>query len=409
MIRTHKIALKVNNKQATELARHCGYARVAYNHALADFKEGLDAGAFRSIFELRRRFNACKREQYPWASRLSQNAAKNALRHLGEAVQRWSGKSLAARFPVFHKRNGKQSFQADNGPDTVRVNGKRVRLPKIGWLSMREALRFEGSIRTATVVKDGGRWFVCLHVAIEKLVPVETAGKATIGVDVGIKTLAVCSDGRTFDNPKAFVKAQKKLRRIDKAIARSRNTHGKDKSSNRRTRKLRQREKLHARVKNVRLDSHHKASSAIAKTAGCVVVETLNVQGMIQNRRLARAMADAGLAQFIRLLEYKCAGRGGGFEQVSRWFPSSKMCSACGTKRDRLTLAERTFRCDVCGFEEDRDLNAALNLAAASCAEAYPIPRQGAQNGHGAQVRPPAPVAQRDEVSTEQLRFDSTD
>ena len=380
MIRTHKIALKVNNKQATELARHCGYARVAYNHALADFKEGLYAGAFRSIFELRRRFNACKREQYPWASRLSQNATKNALRHLGEAVQRWRDKSLAARFPAFHKRKGKQSFQADNGPDTVKVDGKRVYLPKIGWLSMREALRFEGSIRTATVVKDGGRWFVCLHVAIEELVSVETASKATVGVDVGIKTLAVCSDGRTFDNPKALGTAQKKLRRIDKAIARSRNTHGKDKPSNRRTRKLRQREKLHARVKNVRLDSHHKASSAIAKTAGCVVVETLNVQGMLHNRKLAKALSDASLSTFLAQVQYKCEWLGVAFEKVDRWFPSTKTCSGCGVKRPNMTLKERTFVCQACTFKADRDLNAAINLKdAASTAESL--------NGHRGRVR----------------------
>ncbi len=201
----------------------------------------------------------------------------------------------------------------------------------------------------------------------------------TVGVDVGIRILAVCSDGTEYPNPKALRKAQSRLRRLDRSIARSRNTHGRNRHSNRRQRRYAQKEAAHVRVRNIRNDAHHKAASAItAKPVGNVVVETLNVAGMMKNRRLARALADASLAGFIAKLEYRCGWLGIGFEKVDRWFPSTKTCSACGVVRPNMDLSERTFICHECGMMLDRDLNAALNLRNA---ESYPA------SGRGAEIR----------------------
>ena len=167
--------------------------------------------------------------------------------------------------------------------------------------------------------------------------------------------------------------------------ARSRNAHGRNQHSNRRERKYRQRETVHARVRNIRNDAQHKAASAItAKPVGKVVVETLNVSGMMRNRRRSRALADASLADaslagFIARLEYRCGWLGLAFEKVDRWFPSTRTCSKCGAVRPNMDLSERTFICHSCGVMIDRDLNAALNLRNA---ESYPA------SGRGAEISP---------------------
>ena len=174
--------------------------------------------------------------------------------------------------------------------------------------------------------------------------------------------MATCSDGTVVENPKVLATALKQLRRVDKAIARSRSVHGKSSHSNRRERLYARRRQLHARVVNVRSDHHHKATTAIAKSCGRVVVETLNVAGMICNRRLARAIADAGMSGFLIKLEYKCAWYGAEFEKADRWFASSKLCSRCGWKNADLTLSDREWWCGGCGTLNERDANAARNL-----------------------------------------------
>ena len=226
---------------------------------------------------------------------------------------------------------------------------------------MVEQLRFAGRICEVTVNRTAGRWFASFSVDTGEPVPPVKDGP-TIGVDVGIAKLAVCSDGTVVENPRALGTVLKRLRRVDKSIARSRNVHGRTRHSNRRERLYARRRRLHARVANVRSDTHHKATTMIAKSAGRVVIEDLNVSGMMKNRRLARALADAGMAGFLGKLVYKCLWYGAEVVEVSRWFPSSRLCSGCGYKNDDLTLSDRHWNCPGCGALNERDLNAALNL-----------------------------------------------
>ena len=174
------------------------------------------------------------------------------------------------------------------------------------------------------------------------------------------------------------------MRRLDKAIARSRNVHGKSNHSNRRERLYASRRRLHSRVVNVRNDHHHKATTIIAKSAGRVVVETLNVAGMMMNRRLARAVADAGMSGFLTKLEYKCLWYGAEYVKADRWFASSKLCAHCGWKNDDLTLSEREWWCGGCGVLNDRDVNAARNLERWP-GLSFPV------SGRGDRVRPAMP------------------
>ena len=308
----------------------------------------------------------------PWGAELSQNAAKYSIIDLGQAAERWGGyrrKMKAGQrpgrrvgFPRFKRRKHEQGFRTDNGPDTVRVEGKIVILPKIGRVTMVEELRFAGSIREVSVNRTAETWFACFCVEDGLELPAVEDGP-TIGVDVGVGTIAVCSDGTTVANPKALAVALKRLRRLDKAIARSWAVHGRSNHSNRREGLYAKRRSLLARTVNVRNDHHHKASTTIAKSAGRVVVETLNLAGMMRNRRLARAIADAGMAGFLAKLEYKCLWYGAEYLKADRWYPSSKLCSHCGWKNDDLTPSDREWSCCRCGVLNDRDANAASNLA----------------------------------------------
>ena len=371
MKRSHRVALKPTPEQESLFSQNAGYARFAYNWAVGEFKAGLDVGEWLPDQTLRPRWNVVKGSIAPHGAMLSQNAAKYAIIDLGQAADTWgahrrrvkaglrSGRRVG--FPRLKRRRQEQGFRADNGPDTVRVDGKVVILPKIGRVAMVEDLRFHGSIREVTVNRTARTWFACFCIEDGQQAPPVKPGP-TIGVDVGVGAMAVCSDGTTVENPKALATGLKRLRRLDKAIARSRNVHDRSSHSNRRERLYARRRRLHARVVNVRNDNHHKATTAIAKSFGRVVVETVNVSGMMRNRKLARAITDAGMSGFLTKLEYKCVWYGAEFVKADRWFPSSKLCAHCGWKNDDLTLSDREWWCGGCGALNERDYNAAVNL-----------------------------------------------
>ena len=190
-----------------------------------------------------------------------------------------------------------------------------------------------------TINRTAGVWFACFCVEDGKEPPPVKEGP-TIGVDVGIGVVATCSDGTVVENPRALAGTLRRLRRVDKAIARSRKVHGRNNHSHRGSGFTPRGGRLHARAVNVRNDNHHKATTMIAKSAGRVVVETLNVAGMMRNRSLALAIADAGMSGFLARLEYKCRWYGAEYVKADRWFASSKLCSHCGWKKDDLTLSE---------------------------------------------------------------------
>ena len=398
MKRSHRIALMPTAEQEVLFGQHAGYARFAYNWALGEFRSGLDVGEWLSERTLRPRWNLVKQIIAPWRTNLSQNAAKYAIIDFGQAAEGWgeyrrklkAGQRPGRRvgFPRFKRRKHEQGFRADNGPDTVKVQGRVVILTKIGRVIMVEDLRFSGSIREVTVNRTAGTWFACFCIEDGAELPPVKDGPA-IGVDVGVGTMAVCSYGTAVRNPKALTSALKRLRCLDKAIARSRNVHGKDKPSKRRERLYAKRRSLHARAVNVRNDNHHKATTAIAKSAGRVVVETLNVSGMVRNRRLSRAIIDAGMSGFLSKLAYKCAWYGAELVQADRWFPSSKLCAHCDWKNEDLQLSDRQWRCRSCGTLNERDLNAAVNLSKWP-GLSFPV------SGRGDRVRPAMSAAVRE-------------
>jgi IS605 OrfB family transposase len=211
-----------------------------------------------------------------------------------------------------------------------------------------------------------GRWHVCYTVEVERAERFPARPDSTVGVDVGIKHLAVLSTGELVDNPRHLLGAQARMRALGRALSRK---TGPDRRTGRRASKRWERAaarlgRAHARVANLRRDGLHKLTTRLAAEHTTVVVEDLNVTGMLANRKLARHIADAGFAEIRRQLAYKSTWNGGRLLVADRWYPSSKTCSGCGTVKTKLALSEREYHCDTCGLVIDRDRNASLNLAA---------------------------------------------
>jgi len=345
------------------MSQHAGYARVAFNFALSSFKVGLDQDEWRSHIDIKREFNAVKYDKFDWCEALSQNASKNAIHNLGDAVKRW--KDGQNRFPVYKKRSGKCSYQADNGEGTVEVYKKRVNLPKIGWVRMREELRWTGEITKVVVSKHNDKWYASITVRrlessnYTHQPALFDGDKQPMGIDVGINTLATCSNGDTYDNPRPLERYERKLARENRKFARQ------QKGSQNWHKQKKRLAAVHARIANIREDAHHQATIRIVRKASAIGIETLNIRGMLKNRKVAKALSDSALGGFLTKLKYKADRRGIPIDEADRFFASSKTCSHCGHKKAELTLSERTYHCSECGFDCDRDLNAAYNLCPA--------------------------------------------
>ena len=376
MMTAHKIRLSPNATQAAILAQNIGYARFGYNHALADFKERLELGEFLGERKLRPRWNAVKNEVAPWHEDktadgkkiLSEYAPKNAIIDLGKAIKAWNDycqkkkEGVATRrvgFPRFRKRGGSgDGWRVSNGPGTVPTDGRRVKLPMIGWVKMTEELRFsQPLIMEATVTRRAGKWYISFSCQVAAPAKPDLSGRPEAAIDVGERRLATVryDDGRveTIENPRALERAQAKLRRAQKALSRK-----KKGSRNRERAKLRV-AKIHYRVACIRQDNIHKATSALAKTAGRFVVEDLSVANMAKRRRgrNARGLNDAGMADFLRILKYKAKRDGIPFDPVDPAY-TSKTCADCGHVNHALRSAER-WTCPQCGARHHRDVNAA--------------------------------------------------
>jgi len=366
VLRAYKTELDPTCHQVEQLLQHAGCARYAYNWGLRKKIEAYKAtGKSPSAIDLHRELNALKTKPQeeggvPWMHESSKCAPQEALRNLDAAYKSFFRRCKAGAkkkgFPRFKSRkNGIGSFRLTG---SIRASEAHVRLPVLGELRLKERgyLPVENvKVLSATVSEQAGRWFVSLQVEQEVSDP-EPKPHHVVGVDVGIKRLAVTSDGKNFDNPKALGKAQRTLRIRQKAVSR------KQKGSANRRKAVVRVAKVHRRVTNIRKDAIHKMTTSIAKSASVIVVEDLNVSGMLKNHCLARALSDASLSEIHRQIAYKAKWYGAELRKADRFYPSSKRCSACGNVKATLGLDERIYHCEACGLVIDRDLNAAINL-----------------------------------------------
>jgi len=348
---SHKICLEPNYKQEQYFKQACGIARFTWNWALEEWNRQYKSGLKPKAFELKKSFNAIKKSEFPWMYNVTKYASQQPFIHLQTAFNRFFQGS--SRYPQFKKKGHHDSFYIGN--DHIKLDGKMIKLPKLGWVKMREALRFSGKLISATVSRVAKRWFVSLNVELFQS-PKSCDSQVGVGVDLGIKALATISNGETYEAPKPLKPFLKKLKRMQGSL--SRRVKG---SHNRHKLRLKI-ASIHAKITNIRKDSLHKLTTHLTDNFAGIVIEDLNVKGMLSNHKLSRAIADIGFYEFRRQLEYKSQFKGNYLLIADRWFPSSKKCSNCGHKKEEIKLSERVYHCSACGHEQDRDLNAAINL-----------------------------------------------
>ena len=266
MLVAHKIALDPNVAQRLYFARAVGTARFAWNWALAEWKAQYKAGGKPSDVSLRRDLNKVKRQQFPWVYDVSKCVVQEGIIDLGAAFRAFFEKR--GRYPRFKRKDGRASFCAANEAGTFRTDGKRIKLPVIAWIRMREAVRFSGRLKRVTVSREGDRWFASITVETDDVKPVDQP-ELVVGVDLGVRTLAALSTGELITGPKSQAAALKRLRRANKALARKRRFSG-----NWRKQKARL-ARIHARIANVRRDATHKLTTRLAKTFKAICIEDL--------------------------------------------------------------------------------------------------------------------------------------
>ncbi|MEL7039830.1 MAG: RNA-guided endonuclease TnpB family protein, partial [Cyanobacteria bacterium J06592_8] len=329
-------------------AQHAGYSRWIWNWALNLWSQAYDAGLKPSANKLKKFYTHHVKPLYPWMKTLSSRVYQFAFMHLGEAFNRFF-KGLA-KYPKFKKKWINDSFTLDNCGKIMEFSGTRLRLPFIGWVSTYEPLP-EIQTKRVTISRVADSWY--LSVAYEFTPEPTVKSQNFLGVDVGVKVLATCSDGTVFENPRAYKKATKKLARLQRELCRRQKG-----SANRNKTKLKL-AKTHQRIANIRKDAIHKLTSWLCKNHAVIGLEDLNVSGMMKNHKLAAAVADSSLYEIRHQVEYKASWYGAKLVFADRFYPSSKTCSSCGHIQ-QMPLKERVFKCEACHTIIDRDFNASL-------------------------------------------------
>lgn len=352
-----RLKLYPTEMQAQRLGQMTGCCRWLWNHFLELNQERYkETKTFVFHAELSKLLPKLKVE-HPWLADASAASLQRVAKQLDGAL-----KSCFARgtgFPKFKVRGkARESFYVTN--QEMRVEDGKVVLPKIGKVKFRTGRLPTGKVMGGTVSFDGDSWWLSIQCLVEVEPAVrEIQPETAIGVDVGVKELAVVSDGRRFSAPKWLRRRLAQLRRAQRKLSRRK------KGSASRLKARAEVRRLHRRIANQRASFAHEVSAAVVKDASLVVLETLNVKGMAANRRLSLSIGDAGLGELHRQIAYKADRLGVTLVKADRFEPSTQTCSCCGTRKigdERLSLSQRTFRCARCGHEADRDLNAAQHL-----------------------------------------------
>ncbi|MEU4224261.1 transposase [Nonomuraea sp. NPDC026600] len=379
--------------QCHALAKAFGCARTVFNDGLRLRQQAHEQGLpYISDGDLSKQVitRAKKVPERSWLGEVSAVVLQQALADLNTAYRNFfasiSGKRKGARVapPRFRSRkDNRQTIRFTKNACFRVTPGGKLRLPKIGDMVVRWSRLLPSEPSSVTVVKDAaGRYFASFVVETADEPLLESANE--IGIDLGLSHFAVMSDGQKVDNPRLLRRAERRLRKAQRALSR------KEKGSANRIKARTEVAKAHAKVADARRDWAHKLSTQIIRDNQAVYVENLAVSGMMRTR-LAKSLLDAGWSQFVTMLEYKAKRYGRTFAKIDRFFPSSKLCSACGTLADKMPLDIRSWTCP-CGAIHDRDVNAAINILAAGRADRL--------NACGDQVRPPLAVAQVSEAGT---------
>src|SRR5262249_23707769 len=271
-------------------------------------------------------------------------ACQQPFIYLQRAFQSFFNKK--AKYPKYKKKGIHDSFYI--GGDQVKIIGKKVRIPNLGWVRLRESLRFEGRINGVTISRVADKWFISVSIETSHQ-PTKCESQAQVGVDLGIKSLATFSDGKQFPSHQPLKNQLVKMRRMQRELSRRK------KGSRNRCKTKKQIAKLHYQITCRRQDVLHKLTTILTKNYRDIVLEDLDISEMVKHKHLSRSIMDCGLFEFRRQLIYKSQLRGNKVFIADKWYASSKRCSNCGHYKQELSLAERIYKCNNCNLEMDRD------------------------------------------------------
>ena len=353
ILKAYRFRIYPNAEQRELLAKHFGCCRFVYNRYLAERKAAYETDKTSLGYCVNAHSLALlkKTEEFAWLGEVYSHALQASLKNLDGAYQKFFKKQTA--FPRFHAKHGKQSCTF---PDNARVVDGGLKLPKFKTPIRMEMHRpIDGEVHSVTVsLTPQGKYYASILAETEQEFLPHT--DSVVGIDLGIKDLAVCSNGERIANPKFLEHAERHLKHLQRQVSRK----VKGSESRRRARGVLSR--FHERIANRRSDYVHKFTTRMVRENQAVCVEDLNVKGMESNHCLAKSVSSASFGEIVRQLEYKCRWYGRGFVKVGRFYPSSKTCHGCGHVYDGLKLSDREWVCPSCGAVVDRDLNAALNI-----------------------------------------------
>src|SRR2546427_3320250 len=346
LFRAYKTELAPDDAQIASLYNHAGAARFAYNWGL-EWKSNVRVFNILphpklktpTAVDLHRELNKLKKGKLSWLYEVSKCAPQEALRDLDVAFSNFFGHR--AGFPKFKsKKTGAGSFTLTGA---ISVRPSEVHLPRIGWVRLKERgyIPSRAHITSVTVSERAKRWYVAVNVVEERREEPTTPSGPVVGIDRGLNSLAVVSDGTVLENPRVLHRYERKLKHLQRNLSR------KQKGSSNRRRAREAVARLHVRVRNTRLDPIQKFTTMLAKTKPVIGVEDLDVKNMMGNQHVARAIADAAWGEISRQLRYKTRWYGSTLITADRWYPSTKRCSRCGHVKDSMPLEERTYRCEV--------------------------------------------------------------
>lgn len=392
---SHKIELVPNNKQKTYFRKAFGCARLAYNWGLAEWQRRYKEGEKVDAYGLKKAFNAIKKDEYPFVLEVTKYATQQPFINLGKAFKKFFDdlKKGIVSYPQFKKKKDNEgsfyiggdqvSFSDINRnskafkkiPHNEKLKHQYLKVPNLGWVKMTERLRFIGKVNGVVISQQGNKYFASFSTQIteeeyKRTHPKACSDKANrkAGIDLGIKSALILSDGVAVENPKPLKKNLRTIKRISRQL--DKRTHartkqerlaGKKKSNNYRKLSVKL-SNAQRKVSNLRRDFIQKVTTILTTHYAHIALEDLNVKGMTRNHRLAQSVSDVSFGELCRQIEYKSQLNGVKVSKAGRFYPSSKTCSICGNIKQDLGLSDRTYHCDKCGAVIDRDYNASLNL-----------------------------------------------
>ena len=384
MLKGFKTRLNFTKEQEILAAKHAGIARSAYNWGVEVCRKSYEeTKKVPSGFDLGKKHVKEVKSVNSYFYEVSNKSAKKSLLDVDVAYKNFHNlqkKSNYSNFkeikkngvvikkelkglPQFKKKGVNDSFYLEGSTDInygIKIENNKIKLPKFGWVKLYEKnIQLTSPIKNVTISRKSNQWFISFKQEFEPIHIIKTEG--IVGVDLGIKTLATCSNGKIFPSIKPFKKYKRKLKILQRRVSKK-FLKGASKQSNNYKKAQLKVSKLHLKISNIRQDYTHKITSHLTKNHSEIVIEDLNIKGMSKNHKLASAILDGGWYEFRRQLSYKSEWYGSKLTVVNRFYPSSKTCSNCNEIKKDLKLKDRVFCCSKCGHKIDRDLNASMNL-----------------------------------------------